>query len=310
MSYSDLRDFVQTHGGALSEGGRRATIPGPGHSRKDRSLSLLLTNDGKLLFNDLSGAHSFREVADYLGLERQARPLSDAERDAMRDRHDAEKRRLDAEKLAFCGKVWEGAVPAADTPVVAYLASRGLAIDCSDIRFHTSAPRAVPWNRMSDDREPPAPHAAMICLSRDPARRARGLHLTYLTPDGRKAFGHRSRLMMGPMSGAALQTAPIAADGTLAVGEGLETCGHFSIMRGVPTWPTWSTSGLRTFVIPRQVKRLLIAADNDKTSSDKNPGHAAALALADRAKGQCDVEIHMPEMPGDDWADVGMAGAA
>lgn len=305
-----LHDYVRQHGGALSEGGRRAVIPGPGHSKRDRSLSLMMTQDGRLVFNDLSGAHSFREIADYLGLQHEARPLSEAEATAMRERHEAERHRLEAEKLAFCGMVWEGSVPTEGSPVVSYLESRGLAIDCADIRFHPAAPRTVPWNRMSDDPEPPAPHAAMICLSRDPARRARGLHLTYLTPDGRKAFGDRSRLMMGPMSGAALQTGPIAEDGTLAVGEGLETCGWFSIMRGVPTWPTWSTAGLRKFVIPHRVTRLLIAADHDVDSKGRNPGHEAALALAERAKDRCDVEIHMPETPGDDWADVGMAGRA
>ncbi len=310
MTATDLRSYVQTHGGALSEGGRRAVIPGPGHSKRDRSLSLMLTREGKIVFNDLSGAHSYREVADYLGLERNARPLSDAEAAAMRERHEAERRRVEAEKLAFCASVWEGTVPVADTPIAAYLASRGLALECSDIRFHPAAPRAVPWNRMADDPPPPAPHAAMICLSRDPARRARGLHLTYLTSEGRKAFGDRSRLMMGPMSGAALQTAPIGQDGVLAVGEGLETCGHFSLMRGVPTWPTWSTSGLRNFDVPRFVRRLLIAADHDVTSTGKNPGHEAALALAERAKARCDVEVHMPETPTEDWADVGMRGTA
>ena len=306
---TNLYDYVRQHGGSISEGGRRATIPGPGHSKHDRSLSLLLADDGRVVWNDLSGAHDFREVKAYLGLEDNARPVSQKEKDEMRERHAAEARRLDEIKLAFCRTVMEGAVPAADTPVVAYLASRGLTVPCGDVWFHPAAPRTAPYNRMADDPPPPPPHAAMICVSRDVQRRARGLHLTFLTPDGRKAFGDRSRLMLGPISGSALQTADVAPDGTLAVGEGLETCGWFSILHGVPCWPAWSTSGLRKFVVPRRVRRLLIAADHDRTSKGKNPGLEAAQALAERAQKHCKVEIHMPETPETDWADVGMGAA-
>jgi len=303
---SNLYDYVRLHGGALSEGGRRATIPGPGHSKRDRSLSLLLTDEGKVVFNDMSGAHSFREIADYLGLESGGRALSQRERDEMRELHDEEKRRLDEIKLAFCREVMEGAVPAADTPVVTYLAGRGLTIPCGDIWFHPAAPRAAPYNRMADDPPPPSPHPAMLCVSRDVQRHARGLHLTFLTADGHKAFGDRSRLMLGPIAGSALQTTDVAPDGRLAVGEGLETCGHFSILQGVPCWPAWSTSGLRNFVVPRRVRRLLIAADHDRTSKGRNPGLEAAQALAERAQKHCKVEIHMPDKVGADWADVGM----
>lgn len=306
---SNLYDYVRQHGGSISEGGRRATIPGPGHSKRDRSLSLLLTDDGKVVFNDLSGAHSFREIADYLGLDTKARPLSQRERDEMRERHEAEKRRLDEIKLAFCRSVMEGAVAVDNTPVLSYLASRGLTVPCADIWFHPEAPRVPSYSRMEDDPPPPPPHPAMICVSRDVQRRARGLHLTFLTPDGRKAFGDRSRLMLGPITGSALQTADVAADGTLAVGEGLETCGHFSILRSVPCWPAWSTSGLRSFVVPSRVRRLLIAADHDRTSKGRNPGLEAAKALAERAQKHCKVEIHMPEKPETDWADVGMGVA-
>lgn len=304
-----LHDYVRQHGGALSEGGRRATIPGPGHSKRDRSLSLYLTPEGRVVFNDLSGAHSFREVADYLGLERSQRPLTDAERQEMRRRHDAEAQRLEAIKLAFCREVLEGAQPIAGTPVLPYLQSRGLVPPTSDLWFHPEAPRAAPYNRMADDPPAPPPHPAMVCVSRDVRGRARGLHLTFLTDAGAKAFGDRSRLMLGPIAGSAFQSSPITPDGELGVGEGLETCGWFSVLHGVPTWATWSTSGLRNFVVPRRVRRLLIAADHDLTSKGRNPGLEAAQALAEKASRQCAVEIRMPDTVGADWADVGTGKA-
>ena len=40
-----LRAIVEVLGGDLYDGGRRANIPAPGHSRADRSVSLLLKDD-------------------------------------------------------------------------------------------------------------------------------------------------------------------------------------------------------------------------------------------------------------------------
>lgn len=303
---ADLRDFVRDHGGALSNGGRRATIPGPGHTKRDRSLSLMLTDDGNVVFNDLSGKHGFHEIRDYLGLERRGPAPDPAEAEAARRRRQDETRRQELQKLTWCKEVMDFSEPARGTRVEAYLASRGLNIPCGDVWYHPAAPRAVPWNRMTDDPAPPPPHPAMICISRNARREARGLHITFLTHEGRKAFGDRSRLMAGPMSGASLQTAPVGADGVLAVGEGMETAGGFSCLRSVPTWAAWSTSGLRNFDIPSNVRRLLIAADHDRNGA----GHAAAQALAERAAQRCDVEIHMPDAEGDDWSDVWMREVA
>lgn len=296
---ADLRDFVLEHGGELAAGGREARIPGPGHSKRDRSLSLRLTDEGRVLWNDFSGAHSVREVSDYLGLAKLDERLTPAEREAAQRLRLEERERLDAEKLAFCQAVWADAIPAAGTAVERYLDSRHVGGQLiGDICFHPAAPRAVPWNRMDGDPEPPPPHPAMLCLARDVRGRPRGLHATFLTDDGRKAFGHRSRIMMGPMSGAALQMGRNSSEGVLAVGEGMETARAFNRRHGHPCWATFSTSGLRNFVVPYGVRRLIIAADNDENGA----GLSAAQALAARAAERCSVDIAMPDQIGD-WAD-------
>lgn len=301
----DLRDIVQRLGGELSAGGRQASVPGPGHSRRDRSLSLRVSEDGtRILFNSFAG-DTAREVFAYLGIDNASEyKPSRAEIEAARRLREAEARKLEAEKLDFCGEVWAGTEALAGTPGGLYLWNRGLVLDSADVRFHPAAPRSVPWNRMAGDPPPPDPAPAVVCLARNGQGNGRGLHLTYVTADGQKAFGDYSRLMMGPMTGAATRTGPVGPDGVLGVGEGLETVGSFAILKSVPTWATFSTSGLKGFEVPYGVRRLLIAADNDENGA----GLKAAEDLAERARSRCQVEIYLPDQIGD-WNDVLMGDA-
>ncbi|MGH6979513.1 MAG: DUF7146 domain-containing protein [Brevundimonas sp.] len=302
----DLKQLADRLGGELSAGGRRALVPGPGHSKRDRSLSLRVSDEGdRILFNSFSG-DSARDVFAYLGIDNASEyKPSRKEIDAARRLRDAEARRLLAEKLAFCAGVWEETEPLSDTPGARYLWNRGLVLGCSDIRFARLAPRGVPWNRMAGDPPPPDPHPAVVCLARNGQGEPRGLHLTFVTDDGRKAFGDRSKLMIGPMTGAALRVDTVRHDGVLAVGEGLESSGAFSILRDVPTWPTFSTSGLKGFEVPPNVRHLIIAADNDENGA----GLKAAEDLAARVCRRCSVDIEMPRRAGADWNNVLMEGA-
>jgi putative DNA primase/helicase len=138
----------------------------------------------------------------------------------------------------------------------------------------------------------------MVAAVRDVAGKLKGVHLTYITADGRKAFGDRSRLMFGAVSGCSVQLAPLTVHGVLCVGEGIETSASFADFKGVPTWAALSTSGLQNFTPPAGVRKLLIAADSD----DAGAGLKAATALAQRLRRSCDVEIH-PAPAGFDWND-------
>lgn len=300
----DLRELVARLGGELSAGGRQASVPSPGHGRHDRGLSLRVSDCGtRILFHSFNGA-SAREVFAYLGIDNASdyKP-SKTEYAATMRRREAETRKLEAEKLAFCAEVWNGTEDLAGSLAARYLWSRGLVLDgCPDIRFHPAAPRRAPWS--PSDRDPPLPFAAMVCLGRNGKGEPRGIHATYISPEGLKAFGDRSRLMFGPMTGAALRTAPVTPDGTLAVAEGLETAGGYSVLREVPTWATFSTSGLSGFEVPMNVRRLIIAADHDENGA----GFRAAEELAHKVRSRCSVEIEVPRHVGD-WNSVLMEGA-
>lgn len=290
----DLRDIVRERGGDLYAGGRKAVIPGPGHSRNDRSLSLSLGDGGRVLFNSFAN-DSVRDCMAYLGLEPgEGRESTPAERARERALRNYERRVVAARDLALCRSIWDGTQAVEGTPAESYLWTRQLVLEgVSDIAFHPAAPR---WKEARDGQPIPL-HPAMVALVRDIGGAPKALHLTYIKPDGSgKAFGDRSRLMFGAVAGHAVQIGrPV--DGVLAVGEGVETCGAYSLLKGVPCWPCLSTAGLSTFVLPPRLRRLVIAADNDKG------GIAAAVQLAQRAAKVCDVEID-PAPESQDWADV------
>lgn len=288
---TDLRDIVREHGGEIYAGGRAATIPGPGHTRNDRSLSLRLSDDGRVIFHSFAN-DPCADVMRYLGLEaRHSQEADRWERDRIRKLRDAERRRRVAEDRAFCARVWAGTQPLEGSPAETYLWSRGLLIEgCADIAFHQEAPRT----KDPDKLVPPCPAMVAIARGRDGA--PGGLHVTFIRPDGSgKAFGSKSRLMFGDMRGTAVHLAP--ASEVLAVGEGIETCAAYSAGVGVPTWALLTTSQFASFEPPSGVRRLVIAADGDRG------GLNAAHALAERMRRACDVNIHAAP-DGQDWADV------
>src|SRR5690606_37209072 len=178
-----------------------------------------------------------------------------------------------------------------------YLSSRGLILEeCPDIRFHPAAPRT----KDRDKVVPPCP--AMVAVVRDRDGASMGLHLTYLAADARgKAFGKKSRLMLGPMRGGTVHLTP--AGPALGLREGIETCLAYRVRTGLPVWAALTTSQYASFELPRRVRRLVIAADGDRG------GMNAAAALAERMSRLCDVEID-PAPESQDWADVHLAESA
>lgn len=293
-----LYEIVARVGGEVRSGGTEASVPGPGHSRKDRSLSLRLEGDRVVWFSH-AGDLRHGDVMAYLGLDqREERPQSRAERERRERERQAAAMVKEREGLAFCQEVWAGSQPLAGSPADGYLRSRGLDLTgCIDLRFHPAAPRNKP--RVQGDARPDLPpHPALLALVRDVTGAPRGLHATYVRADGGgKAFGDKSRLMFGPVREGAVRLAPPDSRGRLAVGEGIETTASYSRLFGLPGWASLSTAGMKTLRIPAGVHALAIAADND----DGGAGLEAANMLAERVR--CEAEVH--EAPfGADWGDV------
>ncbi len=291
----DLRTLQDRHGGDLYDGGRSLMMPGPGHSRTDRSLSLKVTPEGRLVWHSFAD-DPFPAIAAYIGLEAdQGARLSP--RDAKREQ-EARMRAAAAErahKLTFCAATWAETLHAAGSPVEAYLRGRGITGPVPDVlRFHPAAPLGYRGG---------AVYTAMVAMVTGPDDKFCGLHVTAIKPDGSgKADLANPRRMFGDMAGAAVRLSDVPDSGELAVGEGLETMLAYRDLTGAAVWACLSTGGLRGFTPPTGLVRLTVAADGDEG------GLAAAHALVARASRRCACAIvAAPE--GKDWNDVLMETA-
>lgn len=295
-SASEFQAMVRGWGGAMS-GGTRGNVPGPGHGREDRSLSVWLSPQGRVICHSFAG-DSFADCLAHLGLDREViRKATPAEVRAEREAREREAAAALERKLAHCQRTWGDADPSEGTPVETYLRSRGLLDGIPDVlAFH-------PFAQASADAR--WGHPAMVALiTHAQTGRCQGLHLTYLRPDGLgKAEVTPPRRVIGSQTDAVIRLAPGPVDGVLAVAEGIETALSFAFLKRVPTWSCLNTSVLGNFTPPPGVERLLIAADNDKA------GREAAGKLADRMRHRCRTETYLPPTEGHDWNDFLLTGA-
>ena len=88
---------------------------------------------------------------------------------------------------------------------------------------------------------------------------------------------------------------------TLMIGEGVETCLAAMQATAMPAWVALSTSGVAALLLPLEVRRIIILADNDASGAGERAARtAAARWLAEGRR----VRIAMPPEPGTDMADV------
>jgi len=136
-------------------------------------------------------------------------------------------------------------------------------------------------------------------------RKVVGVHRTYLAEPGVKAFGKKSKFMLGPCSGGATRLS--GGPGALLVAEGIETA--LSLLSALPdasprVWAALSTSGMAGLILPPDPGELVIAPDGD------DEGRKAADELADRA---CAAgwRVRIMKCPdGADWNDIASEVAA
>lgn len=259
----DLRDIVRQVGGSLYAGGTQATVPGPGHSRDDRSLSLSLIGDRiiwKSWANDASEA-----VWKHLGIKAQPESeLSKSERTKIQKVRQEFERVERFRKMEFCRDLWARAVPATGTPAHAYLRGRNIQATTlpGALRYLDRTPKGYKRNE---------PRPAMLSLVSDRYGTPSGLHITYLK-DGH----HDGRIMVGSIMGGAVRL--YEATDELAICEGVETSLSYASIRSLPTWAVLSTSGLSNFIPPTEIDRLTLAIDSDDMSKAHPRGAALEIA--------------------------------
>lgn len=283
----DLRDIVHRVGGSIYAGGQRATVPGPGHSREDRSLSLLLSGE-RVIWHSYAN-DPVDAVRVHLGISAEPESeLSKTERAKIRRERQEWERLERFRKQEFCRDLWSKSIPATGTPAHAYL--RGRNIDAATLpgalRYLAQTPKGY-------KRQEPRP--AMLGLVSDRYGTPSGIHITYLAKEG-----HDGRIMVGSIVGGAVRL--YAHTGELVICEGIETSLSYASLKSLPTWAVLSTSGLSNFIPPTEVDRLTLAIDSDDMSKAHPRG--AALEIAEtRIFPWCAVTIDAaPDAC--DWNDV------
>jgi len=180
-----------------------------------------------------------------------------------------------------------------DSPPWIYLKNR---CGCSssilkDLRYH-------PRVRHRDGKDYPA----MLGVLRYPTNMGACIHRTYLDTNGTKAPVDPVRMMMPapkPLIGSAIRLGN--ASDQIGIAEGLETAICAGHRFGVSVWSATSAQMLAGFIPPEGVRSVVICGDNDISFT----GQAAAYELAHRLKTKFfDVEVQIPSIPGEDWADV------
>jgi len=275
----DARSLARALGGDVTS---RDTVsaPGPGHSRKDRSLSIRL--DSKAPDGFVIHSHSGDDwaacrdhVRERLGLPNwrpgQKRVTAKPRHCTDGGDHGGDRVVPDARAL----EVWHAARDPRGTVVEAYLRSRGLELPQEAahqaIRFHPACPfggNFVP---------------AMICLVRNVLTNSeQAIHRTALTSDGQKCngLGGNGRLSWGPTKGGAIKLTPDEDVTTcLGVGEGIETTlslQHAAEFGRSPVWCLISSEGIRQLPALPRIECLWIATDHEEA------GTKAAQAAAER----------------------------
>lgn len=230
----NLRSAALALGGEIA-GRDRILCPGPGHSRRDRSLSVTFTGND-FLVHSFAG-DDFRECRDHI---KAVLGLSDEERPA----YVAPVQQIDPEKLdrqKTAAEIWARSILIAGTLAETYLASRSLAYDGDALRFY------------------PGGRAMVAQITDAITGEAIGLHRTFLDHKGNRT----SKKMLGAAAGGVVR---LSADDEVTTGlgiaEGIETA------LAVPFRPVWaclSAGQMEKFPVLAGIEALTIFADQDAT---------------------------------------------
>lgn len=291
-----LHTIVAALGGDLYNGGSRASIPGPGHSAEDRSVSLLLS-EGRIVIHGFGGA-DWRTARDDLrarGFIDDAGRLTGGGRSGVSTpRPDLRVRRETAAHL------WAGTVAfQSKDPACRHLSRRAIRSGGSavNIGFHPQAPVSV---YQEGGRSRPA----LLARISDADDRLTAVEITYLDSNGRLATGLRlPRKTVGQLPpGAAVRLAPAAEQ--MLVAEGVATTLSAMDRFDLPGWALMAANNLAAWMPPSIVRRVLIAADRGVV------GQGAASRLRRRLVGLgLEVCVIWPDAPFGDWNEVAIAAS-
>jgi putative DNA primase/helicase len=310
----NVRDIARRLGGDVA-GPDTILCPGPGHSPKDRSLSVKLdatAPDGFLVHSH--AGDDWREcrdcVRERLGLppwepgdeqRRSVPPHYIRNWDFAAVRAEAEERphawtEDEIERISVARRIWEQAKDPRGTLAERYLREHRLLELPDDLagaiaRFHPSCP----WRNEDTGKITYLPTLVVPFRSVDDDA-ITGIHRIALEP----FIAKPKRRMRGIVYRAAIKFDPISE--RLVVGEGVETCMAAREMGYRPIWALGSTGNISFFPIMENVKTLLILGERGDASTEAINVCGTRWRKAGRR-----VRVVMPDPEFSDLNDVLMA---
>jgi hypothetical protein len=256
--------------------GRSGLVSPPGHSPNDRSLSIA---DHESDPEDVV-LHSFAGD-DVLALKRQwreqgllpSRRHSDRVADpaavakAKIAKVEAQKREeiKQAKQRHTVIWLWDQTKPAAGTIIETYLPKRGIVMQplTAILRFLPANDRYLYPAMVAPFGIPDEPEPGVLEMPRD---RVRGVHLTYLAPDGNsKAPVDPPRKMLGKVSGHPIVLAPPNDGLGLLIAEGIETALSGHLDTGLGAWAAGAAGFMPTLAdaVPDYIECVTVAVEAD-----------------------------------------------
>jgi len=277
--------------------------PGPGHSIRDRSLSVLLdwqAPDG-FVVKSFAGDDPLA-CRDYVRERLGLAPWRPGRREKLDVGIPTSSKRpqesTDKTGTARALERFKEAAPLRGTIAERYLQRRiGGAIEWPpDLRFHKSCPRQV------DDKF--ESHPAIIALLRDiRTNEPRAIQRIFLKPDGSDHLrDDKAKAMLGPAVGACVKLSLDSEVTTgLGIGEGIETCLAVLALGWRPIWAAVSTAGMSEFPVLGGIETLTVFADHDENGTGERAARKVAQRWADAGRG---AKIVLPRTCGADWNDA------
>jgi putative DNA primase/helicase len=278
----DLRSIAIALDGVVS--GRQVLAPGPGHSPRDRSLSVCISNDapdGFLIFSH--AGDDWKDCRDYVrqklnlpdwepGDDRHGQrriPLAQIDKwdFAVVDAQANDRRRTedDLVRIERAQKIWNEAINPRGTTAEQYLSAR--ALDLPErfagevLRFH---PR-TPWRNENTGQTDRIPCLIAAFRSFDDDE-ITAIHR--IRVDQPERWPKTQRMMLGVVHRAAVKLGDPEA--SVTIGEGVETC-LAAIQLGVgPAWALGSVGNISFFPTIDGIGELTILGE---------PGEASARAV-------------------------------
>lgn len=268
MTAIDIKTAARLLGGEASR--NRVSCPGPGHSRRDRSLSITFHADGSFTVNSFAG-DDWQACKDHV---KAVLGMSDDRAIAVSVPPVSISSGSSAARIEAMTRLWAQCIPIKGTLGEVYLDRRGLSYDGDGWRFR------------------PTSRALIGIITDAHTGNPIGWHETILDQEGNKT----GRLMHGRASGGVVRLYDDPGSTEISIAEGIET----ALATGArPIWACLSSGIMQGLPVLPGIEQLTVFADHDPA------GVKAANEVGERwhAAGRR-VTLTMPGLLGKDFDDV------